>query len=112
MTTTTEARAATSEDDLIAAAMDVTSKPPRDTLPSPPGLEPDAPAITSPTLAALDIRRRPRARTVCEGCPNSVWFTSPTEVKCYCRVMYLVTWSIKEQNQITACDGVYVGQDD
>lgn len=110
--------ATTSNDDLIAAAMDAANKPqaaaPKTapgTLPSPPGLEPDAPVVTSPTLAALDKRRRPRTPTVCEGCPNSVWFTSPTEVKCYCRVMYLVTWSIKEQNQITACDGMFVGQD-
>ena len=47
----------------------------------------------SPTLGALDINRRPKVKTVCETCPNSVWFSSPTEVKCYCRVMYLVTWS-------------------
>src|SRR5690606_8343981 len=55
----------------------------------------------SPTLDALDESRRPKARTVCEHCPNSVWFASPAEVKCYCRVMFLVTWSSKEPNQIT-----------
>jgi hypothetical protein len=109
----------TPADDLIAAAMNEAAKtPPAEpqmphaALPSPPGLEADAPMVSSPTLAALDPRRRPRMPTVCEGCPNSVWFTSPTEVKCYCRVMYLVTWSLKEQNQITACDGIFVGQDD
>src|SRR5574337_1811400 len=41
----------------------------------------------SPTLGALDASRRPKASTVCEECPNSVWFASPAEVKCYCRVM-------------------------
>lgn len=65
----------------------------------------------SPTLDALDESRRPRASTVCERCPNSVWFASPAEVKCYCRVMFLVTWSSKEPNQITNCDGEFLGQE-
>ena len=55
--------------------------------------------------------RRPKASTVCEHCPNSVWFASPAEVKCYCRVMFLVTWSSKEPNQITHCDGEFLGQE-
>ena len=66
----------------------------------------------SPTLDALDESRRPKARTVCEHCPNSVWFASPAEVKCYCRVMFLVTWSSKEPNQITHCDGEFLGQEE
>ena len=64
----------------------------------------DTPA--SPTLAALDKSRRPSPEVVCGTCPNSVWFASPNEVKCYCRVMFLVTWSTSEPNQITNCDGV------
>lgn len=65
----------------------------------------------SPTLVALVDARRPQASTVCERCPNSIWFASPTEVKCYCRAMFLVTWSSKEPNQITHCDGVILGQE-
>ena len=67
--------------------------------------------LTSPTLDALGINRRPKAKTACETCPNSMWFSSPVEVKCYCRVMYLVTWSTKEPNQITNCDGMFLGQE-
>jgi hypothetical protein len=66
----------------------------------------------SPTLDALEESRRPKAKTVCEHCPNSVWFASPAEVKCYCRVMFLVTWSSKEPNQITHCDGEFLGQEE
>ena len=62
-------------------------------------------------LQELDASRRPKARTVCERCPNSVWFSSPKEVKCYCRVMFLVTWSTKEPNQLTGCDGMFLGQE-
>lgn len=71
-----------------------------------------APAAESQTLEGLDKSRRPSPRTVCEACPNSVWFASPVEVRCYCRVMYLVTWSSKDPQQITACDGLYIGQGD
>ena len=70
------------------------------------------PTAESQTLAVLEKGRRPHPRTVCEGCPNSVWFASPVEVKCYCRVMYLVTWSSKDPQQITACDGLFLGQDE
>lgn len=79
--------------------------------------EPALPAFTpepstgSPTLDALDESRRPKASTVCERCPNSVWFASPAELKCYCRVMFLVTWSSKEPSQITNCDGEFLGQE-
>ena len=76
-----------------------------------PTPEPAGTTDCGPTLAALDTSRRPSARTVCEGCPNSVWFASPVELKCYCRVMFLVSWSTKEPNQITACDGIFLGQE-
>jgi hypothetical protein len=65
----------------------------------------------SPTLDAMDEHRRPATATVCEHCPNSVWFASPKELKCYCRVMYLVTWSSKDPSQITHCDGELLGQE-
>lgn len=71
----------------------------------------DMPSVPSPTLEALEETRRPKQKTLCETCPNAVWFTSPSEVKCYCRVMYLVIWSSKEPNQITGCDGIYIGQE-
>lgn len=67
-------------------------------------------ASTSPTLARLDATRRPSASTVSERCPNSVWFASATEVKCYCRVMYLLTWNSREPQPLTSRDGVLLGQ--
>lgn len=82
--------------------------------PSEEGSDSDLAGIASggsPTLAQLDRARRPKEHTACEDCPNSVWFASPTDVKCYCRVMYLVTWSTKDPNRITVCDGMSIGQD-
>lgn len=72
-------------------------------------LDLDSAVVSSPTLDALDTARHPQASTVCEHCPNSVWFASPAELKCYCRVMYLVSWSSREPNQITHCDGQFLG---
>ena len=63
----------------------------------------------SPTLTALAAARRPKIKTACETCPNSMWFSSPQEVKCYCRIMHLISWSAKESNLITMCDGNFLG---
>ena len=123
MEATADTTNARSEDELIADAMEALDKPP----PAQPQAAPqaqrepasqqaqddtDMPTALSPTLEKLDSARRPKPGTLCEVCPNSVWFTSPKEVKCYCRVMYLVVWSSKEPNQITGCDGIYVGQEE
>ena len=59
----------------------------------------------SPTLTALDKARQPKIKTACETCPNSIWFSSPEEVKCYCRIMHMISWSGKDSNLITMCDG-------
>ena len=105
----------TDSDKLLQAALFAVDLPPLKALP------PRNPADTarnehqeapaSPTLAQLGDTRRPRARTVCEACPNSVWFASPAEVRCYCRVMFLVTWSSKEPQQLTNCDGLFLRQE-
>ena len=87
--------------------LDELEQPPVDESPFAPLEEPQ-----SLVLQELDESRRPKAKTVCEDCPNSVWFASPAEVKCYCRVMFLVTWSSKEPNQITGCDGIFLGQEE
>ena len=60
----------------------------------------------SPTLQALEPHQRPVHRTVCEQCPNSMWFSSLQEAKCYCRLMHAVTWSTREPIQLTHCDGM------
>ena len=112
----TSDEAALNEDALIDAALAVLETAPPSARPaevaamSAAEQTPLPPA--SPTLDALDASRRPTAGTVCEHCPNSVWFASPTELKCYCRVMFLVTWSSQAPNQITHCDGTFLGQED
>ena len=123
MEATADTTNARSEDELIADAMEALDKPPpaqpqaapqaqRAPAPQQAQDDTDMPTALSPTLEKLDSARRPKPGTLCEVCPNSVWFTSPKEVKCYCRVMYLVVWSSKEPNQITGCDGIYVGQEE
>lgn len=62
----------------------------------------------SPTLTALEKARQPKIKTACETCPNSMWFSSPEEVKCYCRIMHMISWSGKDSNLITMCDGKFL----
>jgi len=72
--------------------------------PQPRGVETEQ----SPTLSALDKARQPKVKTACETCPNSMWFSSPEEVKCYCRIMHMISWSAKDANLITMCDGKFL----
>ncbi|WP_051049089.1 hypothetical protein [Nitrosospira lacus] len=77
-----------------------------------PNTHPNTHDSISHTLHGLEASRRPKVRTVCEECANSVWFTTPTEVKCYCRVMFLVTWESAVPQSITACDGMYLNREE
>lgn len=65
----------------------------------------------SPTLSKLDANRQPHDDLVCKYCPNSIWFNDAKEVTCYCRVMFLVSWSTKKPKQILECDGFFIGQE-
>ena len=56
----------------------------------------------SPTLSDLEQTRRPQPRTACDQCPNAVWFSTKEEVRCYCRVMFLVSWDSKKPSEITS----------
>lgn len=108
-----------SDDQLMQEAMQLLSQelpteiPPSPTVPCEPPVPATpaiAPSAASLTLDALVPNRHPKPKTVCETCPNSVWFSSPTEVKCYCRVMFLVTWSSQMPHPLTHCDGLYLSQ--
>ncbi len=78
--------------------------------PGPP--EPEGvPSAGSRTLAALDESRRPKPEIACGICPNSVWFASPNELRCYCRVMFVQTWTTKQPGEIVSCDGMFLGQE-
>ena len=63
---------------------------------------------TSPTLDALDKARLPKVKTACQACPNSMWFSSPEEVKCYCRIMHTISWGGNDSSLITKCDGLFL----
>lgn len=65
----------------------------------------------SPTVAQLEEHRRPKPSPVCAACPSSLWFATPEHLKCYCRVMQVVTWSNEEPKAIVACDGILLSQD-
>ena len=64
------------------------------------------PEITSPTL--LEFNKS--IKMVCASCPNSMWFGSEKEQKCFCRIMHELTWSADENNVMTHCDGIFLGE--
>ena len=75
--------------------------------PAPPPLLPSLPEqepYESPVLASLDTGHCPQ--TVCASCPKSLWFSSTKSLKCFCRVMHVVTWSSEESQPVQLCDGV------
>ena len=44
--------------------------------------------------------------TICQKCPKSMWFQSPTSLKCYCQVMHTISYeSGQTQEPILSCDG-------
>ena len=76
----------------------------------PPGADPAQrfdmlPPYVSPTLQRIGARRRPEPSTHCEVCPASLWFATPSEVRCFCRVMHSFTWTAEEPTAIVDCDG-------
>src|SRR5476651_336349 len=77
----------------------------------PPAEIEEPPVIGSLTLSRLDKKRRPNPSTVCEICPASVWLASPKEVKCFCRIMHVISWSTDEPNQLTDCDGLLIASE-
>lgn len=61
----------------------------------------------SPTVAGLDPGRRPKPSPICAVCPHSMWFASADHLRCFCRVMHVVTWNSEEPSSpIAACDGI------
>lgn len=58
-----------------------------------------------PVVQALSAERRPS--TVCTGCPQSLWFKSTTDLRCYCKTMHLIVWCTMEPNQLTDCDELH-----
>ena len=71
-------------------------------------LEDSIASNTSQTLQELEKDRQPKMKIACQACPNSMWFSSPEEVKCYCRIMHTISWGGNDSSLITKCDGLFL----
>ncbi|MEI7607449.1 MAG: conjugal transfer protein TraH [Rhodospirillaceae bacterium] len=84
-------------------ALDTDQPPPlgtAETQMSPP------PPHKSPVLERLAIPRRPPPDCRCAACPHSLWLTTSNEVKAFCRLMHLISWTSQERMKtVTDCDG-------
>jgi hypothetical protein len=59
----------------------------------------------------IDAGRRPNPPTVCEICKASVWMASQYEVRCYCRIMHVISWETTDPKPLTACDGIALAEE-
>ena len=59
----------------------------------------------SPTLLALSKEERPDPLPLCGVCPKSMWLSGSHGLKCFCRVMHVVTWDSDDPQPILQCDG-------
>ena len=72
---------------------------------------PEPAEYKSPTVAGLAPRRRPEPSPICATCPHSLWFASTEHLRCFCRLMHVVTWNSEEPSSpIAACDGILVSE--
>ena len=72
----------------------------------------DRAEYASATIASLEPERRPKRSPICAVCPHSLWFASAEHLRCYCRLMHVVTWkSEDESSPIAACDGILVSSE-
>lgn len=66
----------------------------------------------SPTVAGLDPARRPNPLPICAACPHSMWFASAEHLKCFCRLMHVLTWNSEEPSSpIRVCDGILLSNE-
>ena len=74
----------------------------------PGGASPAAPT-ESAVLVVLRGDGHPIPETLCRVCPHAMWWTTAQEqMHCYCRVMYMETYSSAQPARkvlITRCDG-------
>jgi len=69
--------------------------------------EPVEEDFPSPTIELIGADRRPSAPTVCERCSHAMWHATATDLKCYCRVMHVMSWVSTDPMPLTHCDGEY-----
>jgi hypothetical protein len=66
----------------------------------------------SPTVAGLELGRRPKPSPICASCPHSLWFASAEDLRCFCRLMHVVTWNSEESSRpIATCDGILLSSE-
>ena len=69
----------------------------------------------SPVLRLLSSTGRAIPDTACRLCPKALWRTTKHHLVCYCRLMFVETYSDERpghSNLITHCDGPLLGEDE
>lgn len=56
-------------------------------------------------LQAGQASNPPPESTACRSCPASLWMLSGHELRNFCRVLHVMTWSDEEETAPDQCDG-------
>lgn len=70
----------------------------------------DRESYKSSVINQLSEEKLPKKETLCEYCPNSLWFITQNELKCFCTSMHSISYSKEsEDDPIIVCDGQVLG---
>lgn len=65
---------------------------------------PDA-AYTSRTVSTIEDSSKPQKEVVCITCTSAMWFKIPSELRCFCHRMRMLSWQSCKPFPVVACDG-------
>lgn len=70
----------------------------------------DRESYKSLVINQLTEEKLPKKETLCEYCPNSLWFMTQSELKCFCTSMHSISCSKESgDNPIISCDRQVLG---
>ena len=69
----------------------------------------DRESYKSLVIKELPEEKLPQKETLCEYCPNSLWFMTQNELKCFCTSMNSISYSRESEEPIISCDGQTLG---
>lgn len=60
---------------------------------------------SSRTVSSLEDSAKPQQEVVCITCTSAMWFKIPSELRCFCYRMRMLSWQSRKPFPVIACDG-------
>lgn len=55
--------------------------------------------------STLEESKKPTENLACSTCPQGMWFSTPSEISCFCKELKKVIWVSDKRQMITICSG-------